>query len=630
MEPKPATIGESIPLQRLPASEAASEAAAGRWQVFAGIAAGLAAAIDPREVAEAIVTRLGPALGARSATVRILRSGVLELLGEEGYPPAFLARYRSVPLGAGLPVTDALEREEAIWLESPAEIAGRYPDLAALVTEDGQGAWVAAPLLARGRRLGALGLIFPRPRRFDLEDRAFVLAIAEQCALALDRALLFEAERDQRSNAQHAAGRVRRLQAVTAALSAARTVDDVGSVFALQAHEALGVEVAAAYVLEPGGAALRSIALLGLTDETRARFGVVPLDADLPLAEAARTGAAVWLSSQDELLARYPRLKDVPSSDLLSALASLPLRSGGVTRGAVTFGLRDGRRFAPEDRELLATVADQCAQALERAELFDAERGARDDAKRARGLLDAIVENAHVGVGVFDREAEEFQRHVLGVVGHDLRNPLSAIATAAQLLERSAPDGATAVRLGGRIRAAAKRMERIIDVLLDYTRARGGQPIPLRRRTIDVAELCRAAVDESVAAHGGREVRLRGEGSATVEWDPDRLAQVLSNLLGNAIEHGAPEAPVELVWRAGREEVELEVSNEGTPIPPDLLPRLFEPFRRAAGDGANGHDGLGLGLFIARAIVIAHGGTIEARSASERTCFTVRLPRRPA
>lgn len=232
-----------------------------------------------------------------------------------------------------------------------------------------------------------------------------------------------------------------------------------------------------------------------------------------------------------------------------------------------------------------------------------------------------------------EREADEFRRNVLGVVGHDLRTPLAALAGWAQLLARSERLPAELARLVSRILGNAARMDRIISVLLDYARLQAGQGVPLDRRACDLAAVAEAVADELRATHPGREVRLTGEGDPTGEWDPDRIAQALSNLLSNALAYSPATTLVEVRWREEGDAVCVDVSNEGPPIPGEQLARIFDPFRRAASPGARGRaqEGLGLGLFIVRAIASAHGGDATVRSApDEGTTFTLRLPRRPA
>jgi PAS domain S-box-containing protein len=242
-----------------------------------------------------------------------------------------------------------------------------------------------------------------------------------------------------------------------------------------------------------------------------------------------------------------------------------------------------------------------------------------------------------VGIGglvrevTHERDAEEFQRHVLGIVGHDLRNPLSAIATAAQLLRRARDEGAApGGRLADRIVHNAERMARIVSVLVDFARLRAGQPMPVRPQRCDLGEICRAVGEECEAAHPERTVQIEVLGDTRGEWDGDRIAQVVANLLANAVDHGAPGRPVHLSCREEGAGVTVAVTNEGRPIPEELLPLLFEPFRRGERERPGRKDSLGLGLFIARAITAAHGGRIDVASPSPGgpTVFAVRLPRR--
>jgi PAS domain S-box-containing protein len=236
-----------------------------------------------------------------------------------------------------------------------------------------------------------------------------------------------------------------------------------------------------------------------------------------------------------------------------------------------------------------------------------------------------------IGVGVLARDvtlekrAEELQRFLFGVVGHDLRNPLSAITTTLQLLSKGEP---LADRQRGhveRMRRACGRMRRLIDDLLDYTRVRGGGQIPIARARADIAEVIEPVVEEARAASPGREIRVSGAGVGAGEWDAERLRQVISNLLGNALKYGAAGSPVEVAWRGEGDEVVIEVRNEGAPIAAAELASIFEPLTRGA--PADDRSGIGLGLFIARSIARAHGGGIDVRSGAGGTTFAVRLPR---
>ena len=221
-------------------------------------------------------------------------------------------------------------------------------------------------------------------------------------------------------------------------------------------------------------------------------------------------------------------------------------------------------------------------------------------------------------------QTARFREQLIGVVGHDLRNPLTAIVTSAQLLLRYAGLSEKQSRVVGRIAASADRMARMIDDLLDFARTRLGGGFPIHPRRIDLRELCEHTVEELEFAYAGRTVRLETEGDLWGNWDADRIEQVISNLVGNALQHSSDDAEVRMTLRGEAEVVVLQTHNGGPPIPADVLPHVFEPGRRGARSG-----GLGLGLYIVQQIVLAHGGSIEARSVpDDGTTFTVVLPRK--
>ncbi|EAU68151.1 SdeK [Stigmatella aurantiaca DW4/3-1] len=228
------------------------------------------------------------------------------------------------------------------------------------------------------------------------------------------------------------------------------------------------------------------------------------------------------------------------------------------------------------------------------------------------------------------RRAAEFRERFLGIVSHDLRNPLNAIALSAGALVREDALPARALKAAGRIVHSTERMGRMIGELLDFTRGRLGGGIPIVRRPGDLRPLCRHVLDELRVARPEREVLLKGEGQFQGDWDGDRLAQLVGNLAKNALDYSPDDTPVTVTLYDDGPRVRLEVHNEGEPIPASMLPELFEPFRRGAKAENAKPSGLGLGLFIARQIALAHGGRLEVRSTKdEGTCFTVYLPRGP-
>jgi signal transduction histidine kinase len=226
------------------------------------------------------------------------------------------------------------------------------------------------------------------------------------------------------------------------------------------------------------------------------------------------------------------------------------------------------------------------------------------------------------------RQTAEFRERFLGIVSHDLRNPLSIITLSATLLLRQETLPERALRLAQRISLNAEQMARMIGDLLDLTRGRLGGGIPIAPAPCDLGSLGRRVVSELEVAHPARELRLEARGDLRGEWDQDRLAQLLGNLLRNAVEYSPEGTPITLALQGEGAQVRLEVRNQGEPIPEELQPGLFEPFRRGETRGSSSTSGLGLGLYIVQQIAAAHGGGVEVRSTREEgTVFTVRLPR---
>ena len=212
------------------------------------------------------------------------------------------------------------------------------------------------------------------------------------------------------------------------------------------------------------------------------------------------------------------------------------------------------------------------------------------------------------------------------VLGHDLRNPLNAILASAELLQRRTPDEAVR-KTASRMLTSGTRMSRLIDDMLDLARGRLAGGIGLRRARLDFGQLVRRIVQEQQAAWPGRVIELSWQGDLEGQWDEDRLAQVVSNLLGNALQHGTPTRPVHVrVEATPAERVRLSVENAGV-IPAELIPFLFDPFRGTERPRGRG-EGLGLGLYIVQQLVQAHQGHVDVQTVDTlRTRFQVELPR---
>jgi len=224
--------------------------------------------------------------------------------------------------------------------------------------------------------------------------------------------------------------------------------------------------------------------------------------------------------------------------------------------------------------------------------------------------------------------AQNFERWILDIVGHDLRDPLGVVDLATRTLLRQPEDPELVKRNLGRAVRGVDRMKRIVGDLLDLSRVRrGGVPITLGAS--DLHRVCRDVVEEFREAAAGRSLSLAVEGeSGSGLWDESRVEQALANLVSNAIQHSPPGSPLTVRVLTGGNPVVVEVHNHGH-IPDEIRPFLFNPF--SAGGRSRGRTGgLGLGLFIARALVEAHGGEIQVQSAPEAgTTFRVILPREP-
>ena len=249
-----------------------------------------------------------------------------------------------------------------------------------------------------------------------------------------------------------------------------------------------------------------------------------------------------------------------------------------------------------------------------------------EDLVRFNEAIDqALAESTSRFTGDLDRTRETF----LGILGHDLRSPLSAVVTSARFMMEEIDLTPTAHKLTSTILSSGERMNEMVADLLDFTRSRLGVAMPVTLEPLDLADLLKSSVDEITASAPDSTVTLETSGDLTGEFDGGRLRQVLSNLLSNAVNHGGSAGRIAVTAHAETDQVTFAVQNIGPPIPAEQVPQIFDPLTRHP---SASHDSqhLGLGLYIARQVVLSHGGTIDVDSTSERgTTFTVCLPRHP-
>jgi sigma-B regulation protein RsbU (phosphoserine phosphatase) len=366
--------------------------------------------------------------------------------------------------------------------------------------------------------------------------------------------------------------RIRQLTEVSRALTYAASLDQVFRLTTDRAAELLAGEMSLLLVANDDG-------LL----ELRASYGV---DATLakrvrvPLNEALAPRLAELLNVKRERFLGVPLVVAGAVHGLLVVIRSAPSKPSGGT----------------EDEWLLSALADQAALALEKNHLDE--------------------------IGVF-------REQLMAIVGHDLRSPLNTVQMAAELLMLHEGLGEQETELARKITRSTAMAIRLVDQLLDLTRSRLGGGIAIQPTTVNMEDVCHQVVVEAELTHPDRPLDVDMRGDLIGVWDRDRIYQLISNLVGNAVQHGEPRSRIAMRVNASEAEIVIEIANRGIPIPPAILPFIFDAFRQGRTNHARRKGGLGLGLFIAQQVARSHGGVIAATStADEGTTFQVRLPRR--
>lgn len=337
-----------------------------------------------------------------------------------------------------------------------------------------------------------------------------------------------------------------------------------------------------------------------------AKIGLVPISEDSPLAEAARTGKVVWLSGRDAIAKRYPHLTWMRDQVGAVTWGAVPMQFEGSTVGSIGFRMTFERPLTGDEEAILLAVGRQCAQAIERARLHDATQAARAEAEQA------------------SRAKDEF----LAMLGHELRNPLSPILTAAQLM-KTRGDPAT-MREQKVIERQVYHLIHLVDDLLDISRITRGkidldkQPHRIGAIVTKALEICGPACEEQ--RH--RVTVDVPEEDIYVVGDETRLTQVLTNLITNAAKFTSPGGRIDVRIARADNRVRIHVKDDGRGIAPDLLPRIFDLFVQGPRSTDRSRGGLGIGLALVRNLVEMHDGTVTAHSEGPHkgSEFIVELP----
>lgn len=497
-----------------------------------------------------------------------------------------------------LPDVEVVGSGVPVFVDDRTALTARYPTLAAAV--DRVHVLASVPLSAGGEVLGALSLMRARAMPFTPADRTLALALASQCAVALDRARVFERELLARRTATF-------LAQATARLSGTLEVEAIATQLAELAVPAFG-DWCMVELLHDG--ALRSVAVVhsnphkvALANEIRRRTPARPSAAD----EVARSGIPLVhpvVTDEDLVAAAHDaeHLAALRSFGLRSALV-LPLVGGGAPLGAVTLAWSEtDRHYTGHDVDTVSLLCGRASLAIENARLYQ-------ELQHAVSVRDDFM----------------------SIAGHELRTPLAAMLLGLQSLERllGREDVPSIDGLRERVAKALRngqRLGRLISELLDVARIRSGR-MSLEPEELDLVELVRSTVTglSDLAARTGAELEVESGTPVVGRWDRFRLEQVVANLVTNALKYGRGR-PVRVRLTREADSAVLEVADQGIGIDPAHHARIFERFERAVSEPHFG--GLGLGLWICRQIVDASGGAIEVESEPNvGSRFRVRLPR---
>lgn len=481
-----------------------------------------------------------------------------------------------------------------------------------LLRQIGFSSAMIVPLKVRGNVLGALTFVHSESEmHFTREDLALAEDLASRAALAIDNARLFRNERQTRHSAERTSNFLSRLQEVSTVLSQNLMPEEIPATIIKQGVKSLGAYAGVIVRISEDGNELELVNSEGFPAEAVKRWLNFKIDENVPISVAARTGEPVFIRSMENFQASYPQLGPLASVTDSKSLVALPLTVKEKVIGAMGFSFLEQQNFNEDERAFMTALSHQCAQAFERARLYENERRLRLQAETANRMKD------------------EF----LATVSHELRTPLNAIVGWSNILASQKFDPEVNARAVETIARSARAQSQIIEDILDVSRIITGK-LSLSATEIELNPIIETAVESIKPTAKTKDIRIRAEISEKplrIRGDADRLQQILWNLLSNAVKFTPEGGEVGVSLYQTDSSAKITVRDTGQGIAPEFLPFVFDRFSQADATSSRKFGGLGLGLAIVRHLAEMHGGTVKAESEGDGcgTVMTVTLPLLP-
>ncbi len=569
------------------------------------VTAAFAERLLPEGVGELVIKEALRAFEASAALFSTVSRDkkTLELMSSANTAAEIAAPFRSLPMDAPIPNSACAREGVPFYFESRAQMVAAFPALASSRISNSTHAVICLPLVAGSEVLGVLTLVFPADREFSADDRTFAMALAQQAAQALQRATLFQNQRvRQRRDAFLAQGSA----ILASSIEYEETLSALTKLVVPELADWCGIEIAG-----EDGAPSRQLAVAHV-DPKKVAFAIelrekYPTDPNSPygLPNIFRTGKSeLYGTITEDLLVRGAiddeHLRICRELGMASVML-VPLKAQGQVAGVLTLvSAESGKHYDEDDLELVEELARRAGTAIEHARLY--------------------------------REAKEavtFRDDFLAVASHDLRTPLSTMKLQLEVMlhgKEAMPLDAANKKRFDRIERAVTSLTQLINKLFDVSNLNFNR-LKLERESVDMVQIVRDVLErlqeESTAARCVLELSVSQPKIVGI-WDKIRLEQIVTNLMTNAIKYGR-EHPIEVELSASHDRATFCVRDHGIGIARANQTRIFARFERAV--SGRSYSGMGIGLWIVKKLVTAHGGTIEVKSElAAGAAFTVTLP----